>query len=102
MIEKAPQMTGTTRAEEEIITKELRGDLDSLLEWQADYAPKALVEQSIREGLYPRREGNIMDALYTHQYFADDEDVKMGGDDEIPLEKITDYYEAEMDVEGSE
>jgi hypothetical protein len=75
--------------------KELRGDLDSLMERQADRVPSELVEKSIREGMFPQREGNMMDTLYTRQYFADDEDDEMD-EGEIPPETITDYYEAEM------
>jgi hypothetical protein len=100
MIKGAPQMAKTERVEEEAMLVEHRSDLNSLLEWQADDASSELVESSIREGLFPRREGNIMDTLYTRQYFADDEDDDEMNDVEvddadIPLETIT---EAEMEV----
>ena len=81
MIKRAPQMTEATRAEEEVVVKEIRADLDRLLEWQADDAPKAVIEESIRDGLYPRREGSMMDTLYTRLYFADDDE-----DDEVEME----------------
>jgi hypothetical protein len=75
MLKRAPLMSETLRAEEEACMKELRSVLNRVLEWQADDAPEALIERSIREGLYPRSEGSMMDdALYTRQYFADDED----------------------------
>jgi hypothetical protein len=101
MIKRAPQMTKATRAEEEVVVKEIRADLDRLLEWQADDAPKAVIEESVREGLYPRREGSMMDTLYTRLYFADD------GDDEVAMEdhddEITEgVHETEMQVSGSE
>lgn len=101
MIKRAPQMTEATRAEEEVVVKEIRGDLDRLLEWQADDAPKAVIEESIRDGLYPRREGSMMDTLYTRLYFADDEDdeVEMEDHDDEITEGV---HETEMQVSGSE
>jgi uncharacterized phage infection (PIP) family protein YhgE len=101
MIKRAPQMTEATRAEEEVVVEEIRGDLDRLLEWQADDAPKAVIEESIREGLYPRREGSMMDTLYTRLYFADDEDdeVEMEDHDDEITEGV---HETEMQVPGSE
>jgi hypothetical protein len=102
MFKRASKMTKATRAEEEVVVKKLRSDLDTLLEWQADYAPKSFIERSIREGLYPPREGIMMDTLYTRQYLADDGDVEMEGDDDIPLEITEDVHEAEMQVLRSE
>jgi hypothetical protein len=103
MIIRAPLMSETLRAEEEACMKELRGNLNRVLKWQAGDAPEA--QRSIREGLYPRSNGSMMDTLYTRQYFADDEDddVEMeDDDDDIPPEISEDVHEAETQLVGSE
>jgi hypothetical protein len=100
MIKRAPQMTEATKAEEDDVVKEIRGDLDRLLEWQADDAPKALIEESSREGMCPRREGSMMDTLYTRLYFADDEDDEVDVEDD---DEITEgVHETKMQVSGNE
>ena len=102
MLERAPQMSDTLRAEEEAYKKELRSDLDRVLEWQADDAPEALIEASIREGLFPQREGSMMDTLYTRQHFAQDEDDDVEMEDNDELEIAEDVHAAEKEVFGGE
>jgi hypothetical protein len=78
MIESAPEKAESRRVVEKDLIKELRSVLDCLLELQADSAPNDIIERSVRggEGLFPRREGSMMDTLFARQYSAD-EDVEM-------------------------
>jgi hypothetical protein len=90
----AEQATSTIAAQKKIndaALSELRKELDSILEYQADRAPSWV---SIEGSEYPEREGSLKDFLAARQMFAEaemlDEDEEIDEEGEDDIDEVSD------------